>query len=89
MAEISSLKLALAQRGTIAPEVRLFRAAMRCSAWGKSACVHGIVDGMKMGSVGNPSSKQASSRVSWLGMGRSRLDERKWDHYPPAAQRGV
>ena len=41
-------------------------------------CVHGIADGMEMGSVGNPSSsKQALSRVSWLGMGRSRLDERK------------
>jgi hypothetical protein len=32
---------------------------------------------MEEDSVGNPSSKQALSRVSWLGMGRSRLDERK------------
>jgi hypothetical protein len=60
-----------------APEVRMFREALACSAWGKSACVHGISDGMEMGSVGNPSSKQALSRVSWLGMGRSRLDEGK------------
>ena len=74
MAEISSLKLALAQRGTIAPEVRMLREAL---GWGKTACVHEIADGMEMGSVGNPSSKQALSRVSWLGMGRSRLDERK------------
>ena len=73
MAEISSLKLALAQRGTIAPQVRFFREA---GGWGKCACVHGIADGMEKDSVGNPSSKQALSRVSWLGMGRSRLDER-------------
>jgi hypothetical protein len=32
---------------------------------------------MEKDSVGNPSSKQALSRVSWLGMGGSRLDERK------------
>jgi hypothetical protein len=51
MAEISSLKLALAQRGTIAPEVRFFREAW---GWGKCACVHGIADGMEMNSVGNP-----------------------------------
>jgi hypothetical protein len=45
--------------------------------WEKRVCVHGLVDGMKKDSVGNPSSKQALSRVSWLGMGKSRLDERK------------
>jgi hypothetical protein len=74
MAEISSLKLALAQRGTIAPEVRFFREA---GGWGKCGCVHGVADDMEKDSVGNPSSKQALSRVSWLGMGRSRLDERR------------
>jgi len=51
MAEISSLKLALAQRGTIAPEVRYFREAW---GWGKCACVHGIADGMEKDSVGTP-----------------------------------
>jgi hypothetical protein len=43
MAEISSLKLALAQRSTIAPEVQFFREAW---VWEKCACVHGIADGM-------------------------------------------
>ena len=51
MAEISSLKLALAQRGTIAPEVRYYREAW---GWGKCACVHGIADGMEKDSVGTP-----------------------------------
>ena len=57
-----------------APEVRMLREALEGK---KSACVHGIADGMEMGSVGNPSSKQALSRVIWLGMGRSRLHEMK------------
>jgi hypothetical protein len=74
MASISSLKFALAQRGMIAPEV-LFLCQTR--GWGKLACVHRTTCGMKKDSVGNPSSKQAFSRVSWLGMGGSRLDERK------------
>ena len=45
--------------------------------WEKRACVHELVDGMEKDSVGNPSSKQALSRVSWLELGKSRLDERK------------
>ena len=45
--------------------------------WEKRACVHGLVDGMEKDTVRNPSSKQALSRVSWLGMGKSKLDERK------------
>lgn len=74
MAEISSLKNVVAQRGTSAPELRFFN---QTGGWDKLACVHGIADGMKEDSVGNPSSKQALSRVSWLGMGGSRLDELK------------
>ena len=74
MAGISSLEFALAQRGTSAPELLFFKQTM---GWEKRACVHGLVDGMEKDSVGNPSSKQALSRVSWLGMGESRLDERK------------
>jgi hypothetical protein len=46
--------------------------------WEKRACVHGLVDGMEKDTVENPLSKQALlSRVSWLGMGKSKLDERK------------
>ena len=73
-ARVSSLRIAVAQRGTSAPELLFFKQTM---GWEKRACVHGLVDGMQKDTVGNPSSKQALSRVSWLGMGKSKSDERK------------
>ena len=58
MAKISSLEIAVAQRGTSAPELRFLN---QNRGWGKRACVHGFADGFKKDSVGNPSSKQAFS----------------------------
>ena len=50
MARVSSLKLALAQRGTIAPELLFCKQTM---GWEKRACLHGLVDGMEKDTVGN------------------------------------
>jgi hypothetical protein len=79
--QISTLTRATVNmQGTVAPEMRFF---ISTGSVGENPyCVLlGLADGfVARGAVGNPSSKEAFSRVNYLGMYDSKIDKQKTEN---------
>ena len=73
--QLSSLTATVNLQGMVAPEMRFFTSTG--SAGENPYCVLGLADGFARGVVGNPSSKEAFSRVNYLGMNDSKIYKQK------------
>jgi hypothetical protein len=73
--QLSTLTATVNLQGMVAPEMRVFTSTG--SVGENPYCVLGLADGFAKGAVGNPSPKEAFSRVNFLGMNDSKIDKQE------------
>jgi hypothetical protein len=73
--QLSTLPATVNLQGMVAPEMRVFTSTG--SVGENPYCVLGLADGFAKGAVGNPSPKEAFSRVNFLGMNDSKIDKQE------------